>query len=88
MGIVSRFMDLFRSPVEVCNDGMFFQIERNLKTGKATMSISVTAPTEHVEKLEALLKSHCYTFLADMAATRLGEHPSGVVVNLPRKHSS
>ncbi|WP_156822312.1 hypothetical protein [Azoarcus sp. KH32C] len=87
MSIVSRIMGMFRSPVAVWNDGVYFQIERNFRTGKSLMSISVTAPSEHVEKLEALLKSHCYTLLADYAASGVGEQPSGVVVNLPKRHS-
>jgi hypothetical protein len=87
MGIVSRIVGIFQPPVAVRNDCVYFQIERNLKTGKSLMSISVTAPTEHVEKLEALLKSHCYTLLADYAASRVDEQPSGVVVNLPARHS-
>lgn len=87
MSIVSRITDMFRSPVSLWNDGVFFQVERNVKTGKSVMSLSITAPTEHVEKLEALLKSHCYTLLADFAATRLDEQPSGVVMHLPKRHS-
>lgn len=87
MALISKIMDLFRSPVSVWNDGVFFQVEDNVRTGKSMMSLSITAPTEQIDKLEALLKSHCYTLLADFAASGLGEQPSGVVVHLPRRQS-
>lgn len=85
MGMVSEMMGMFISPVAIRNDSVYVQIERNLKTGMASMSLSVLAPNEVVEQLEALLKSHCYTLLANKAASGMKTADGAAIFNLSKR---
>lgn len=85
MGMVSEMMGMFMSPVAIRNDSVYVQIERNLKTGMASLSLSVLAPNEVVEQLEALLKSHCYTLLANKAASGLKTPDGAAIFNLSKR---
>ena len=49
------------------------------------MSISISAPSDLVEKLETLLKSHSYTLMADYAASELPNLESAAVFNLSKR---
>jgi len=85
MGIVSRTKGIFRSPVTVQNDSVYFQVIRDQKTGLSSLSVAISAPSDLVDQLENLLKSHCYTLMADYAASGLSNPQRAAVFNLPKR---
>lgn len=85
MGVVSRIKGIFRSPVTIQNDSVYFQVVRDQNTGLSSLSISVSASNDLVEQLETLLKSHCYKLMADYAASGASKTQGAVVFSLSKQ---
>lgn len=85
MGVVSRIKGIFRSPVTIQNESVYFQVVRDQNTGLSSLSVSVSASNDLVEQLENLLKSHCYKLMADYAASGDSKTQGAVVFNLSKQ---
>lgn len=85
MGIVSRIKGIFRSPVTIQNDSVYFQVMRDQRTGISSLSVSVSASSDLVEQLETVLKSHCYKLMADYAASGGSKAQGAVVFSLSKQ---
>ena len=85
MGVVARIKGIFRSPVTVQNDSVYFQVVRDRNTGQSSLSVSVSAPNDLVEQLEIVLKSHCYKLMADYEASGASKTQGAVVFNLSKQ---